>query len=191
MESIFCNSCGAQLEEGKGFCTECGTPVQVADIESAEDKVPVLASATSAQSSEPIHQAPAVSAQPAYQPAVSPVQQLTSSQPTHQQAASQQTYKQPMSQQQAVYSQPLTAVDVPPPKGSQYAVITTGGYFGIMLLMMIPIVNIIFLIVWACGNCKKVNKRNLARATIIMTVIGLVLGLIFYFVGASIIESLM
>lgn len=77
------------------------------------------------------------------------------------------------------YQYQTTAGDTAPAPGSKYEPITTGGYIGIMLLMCIPIVGIILAIVWAFGGCKKVNKRNLARATLIMMVIGLILSLIF------------
>ncbi len=66
-----------------------------------------------------------------------------------------------------------------PPKGSKYDPITTGGYIGIMLLMCIPVVGIILTIAWALGACKKINKRNLARASLIMMAVALVISLIF------------
>ena len=65
--------------------------------------------------------------------------------------------------------------DAPPPPGSKYEPITTGGFIGIMLLMCIPVVGQILMIVWACGGCRKVNKRSLARASLIMMVVMLVI----------------
>lgn len=72
--------------------------------------------------------------------------------------------------------QPATAYggDVPPPKGSKYEPITTGGYIGIMLLMCIPIVGQILMIIWAFA-ARKVNKRSLARASLIMMVVMLII----------------
>ena len=67
--------------------------------------------------------------------------------------------------------------DAPAP-GSKYAPISTWGYIGISLLACIPIVGLILLIVWAFGGCKKINKRNFARAMLIMMAIGLVFSLI-------------
>ena len=67
--------------------------------------------------------------------------------------------------------------DAPAP-GSKYAPISTWGYIGISLLACIPIVGFILLIVWAFGGCKKINKRNFARAMLIMMAIGLVFSLI-------------
>ena len=76
-----------------------------------------------------------------------------------------------------------------PPKGSKYDPITTGGYIGIMLLMCIPIVGLILMLVWAFGGCKKLNKRNLARASLIMMAIGLVFSLIFGFVIKAVVNK--
>ena len=71
------------------------------------------------------------------------------------------------------------------PPGSKYEPITTGGYIGIMLLMMLPLVNLILLLVWACGGCRKVNKTNFARALLIMMLISAAIsGIIFLIFGS-------
>ena len=48
-----------------------------------------------------------------------------------------------------------------------------GEWIGTMFLMMIPIANIILLFVWAFGNSAKLSKRNWARASLIMALIGI------------------
>lgn len=63
-----------------------------------------------------------------------------------------------------------------PPAGSPYEPITTGGYIGISFLMMIPLLNLLLIIIWACGGCRKVNKRNYARGTLVLLLIGAVIG---------------
>ena len=87
-----------------------------------------------------------------------------------------QTATATMSPPQSAY-QPAAAYggDMAPAKGSKYEPITTGGYIGIMLLMCIPIVGQILMIVWALGGCRKINKRNLARASLIMLVVMLII----------------
>ena len=94
----------------------------------------------------------------------------------------------PQPQAAPVYAQAATATmpppayqpaaayggDAPPPKGSKYEPITTGGYIGIMLLMCIPIVGQILMIIWAFA-ARKVNKRSLARASLIMMVVMLII----------------
>ena len=76
-----------------------------------------------------------------------------------------------------------------PPKGSKYDPITTGGYIGIMLLMCIPVLGIVLAIIWALGGCKKVNKRNLARAALIMMLIGAVFSLIIGFAVKTVVST--
>lgn len=84
--------------------------------------------------------------------------------------------------------------DMAPAKGSKYEPITTKGFIGIMLLMCIPIVGQILMIVWALGGCRKINKRNLARASLIMMVVALVisfiLGLILKSVFGKVVEQI-
>ena len=65
--------------------------------------------------------------------------------------------------------------DMKPPKGTRYAVMGVGSFLGTLLLMMIPVVNIILLIVWACGGCTNQNKRNYARAMLILIAIVLII----------------
>lgn len=78
-------------------------------------------------------------------------------------------------QQQPQYAAPAPHLEEP---------ISTGGYIGILLLMMIPLVNLVCLLVWACGGCKKENKKNLSRAMLILMLIGLLLGGIMFFAGS-------
>ncbi|MBQ3077400.1 MAG: hypothetical protein IJC43_06050, partial [Clostridia bacterium] len=86
--------------------------------------------------------------------------------------------------------QPAAAcgADAPPPKGSKYEPITTGGFVGLMLLMCIPILGQILMLVWAFA-ARKVNKRNFARASLILFAVVLVLGLLLGFVFKSVIDK--
>lgn len=78
-----------------------------------------------------------------------------------------------------VYQQPADAVtDTAPPPGSKYEPISTLGFLGISLLMCVPVVGFIFLIIWAFGGCRKINQRNMARASLILCAVGLVFSLI-------------
>lgn len=91
----------------------------------------------------------------------------------------QQTYQQPQQQpyQQQPYGQPYQqAVYTEEP-------ISTGSYMLMFLLLMIPIVNLICLLVWACGGSTKKNKVNLSRAMLFWMLIGLVIGGIIALAG--------
>lgn len=68
-------------------------------------------------------------------------------------------------------------VENAPDEKSKYAPISTLGYIGIMLLICLPCIGFIFLIVWAFGGCRKVNKRNFARAALLLMAIMMVISL--------------
>ena len=72
----------------------------------------------------------------------------------------------------------IPLADTEPPKGSRYAVISTAGYFGTILLFSLPLIGLIFCIVFACGGTKNRNRRNLAKAYLIFMIIALVLSVI-------------
>lgn len=81
--------------------------------------------------------------------------------------------------------QPLYAPQpVAPAAVYQEEPISTGSYIGIFFLLMIPIVNLICLLVWACGGCAKRNKTNLSRALLVWMLIGAVLGGLVFLAGS-------
>jgi len=57
-------------------------------------------------------------------------------------------------------------------------IISTGAYVGQALLQLIPVVGLVVYILWACGLCKSISRRNYAKATLILWAVGLVLGII-------------
>ena len=99
--------------------------------------------------------------------------------------AAQQPQPQPQPQQQQ-YQQPYQQL----PYGQPYQQpvyteepISTGRYMLMFLLLMIPVVNLLCLIVWACGGSNKKNKVNLSRAMLFWMIIGLVIGGIIALAG--------
>lgn len=68
-----------------------------------------------------------------------------------------------------------------PPKGSPWAPISTGGYVGSLLLMWVPVIGWIIAIIWCCGGTKNQNRRNLAKAGLILLAVGILLSLILGF----------
>lgn len=140
------------------FCTGCGAPLE-------DDKKFCTSCGAPAPTGEPAASAPQPPPPPAAQAATA-VMDPPKASPTAVPAAS-------------------VGGDTAPAKGSRYEPITMGGYIGIMLLMCIPLVGQILTIVWACGGCRKINKRNLARAMLVFLIISIVLGVVFYFVGQA------
>ena len=83
---------------------------------------------------------------------------------------------------QPVYSPAPASVhsgDVEPSQGSPFAVLSSWGFVGSLLLMAIPIAGFIIAIVWAAGSTGNINRRNLARANLILMGIGIVLYIVF------------
>ena len=61
--------------------------------------------------------------------------------------------------------------------------VSTGDWVLTLILSGIPIVGFILLLVWAFGGGAKISKRNYARATLILMIIGFVLGILIWILG--------
>jgi hypothetical protein len=66
-----------------------------------------------------------------------------------------------------------------------------GQYIVMFILLSIPLVNIIMLFVWGFGSSVNPNKKNFARASLIMAAIGIVLVVIFWGIIGSLMADLM
>lgn len=66
----------------------------------------------------------------------------------------------------------------PPTSTSPYALMGTWNIVLSIILMNIPVIGLIISIVWAAGGCRKIIRRNLARAYLLLLAIGLVLSII-------------
>ncbi|MEG1882449.1 MAG: hypothetical protein RR224_01855 [Clostridia bacterium] len=69
-----------------------------------------------------------------------------------------------------------------PPKDSRYAPIGAWNLFGSFLLMGIPVAGPILTIVWACGGALNQNRRNLARAALLLYALFSILTTIIFFI---------
>ncbi len=54
---------------------------------------------------------------------------------------------------------------------SKCSSISAAGWLGIILLLLIPGINLILLIIWACGCCQKKAKASFARAALLVLLI--------------------
>ena len=77
-----------------------------------------------------------------------------------------------------------------PPSGSSYAVMSTGGFVLASLLMCIPFIGLLICIIWAFVSCSNENRRNFARACLILMIIGIVLSLAAYLATAFLVSKL-
>ena len=81
-------------------------------------------------------------------------------------------------------SQPNPQVSQPAPQPAppMAPVISISEWFVIVLLVSIPIVNIIFLCIWAFGNNSNQTKANFAKANLIWMAI--VIALCIFFISS-------
>lgn len=79
--------------------------------------------------------------------------------------------------------QPQTYYQTPPQQANyayqNTAPMTVGQYILTMIISAIPLVGFIMLLVWSFGSNQNINKKNFARAVLIIGIIGGVLSLIF------------
>lgn len=123
-------------------------------------------------------------------------QGLQTSEPPKQQTQYGQPYTQPGSAQpgyvQPAYTQANYAQQQPAGKPAEAAAQPMGvwAYVGSILLMSLPIAGFIIAIVWACGATSNPNRRNLARAMLILIAIGIVLSILFSAAMVSLFASI-
>lgn len=139
------------------FCEKCGTNLPDgarvfnacgAPVESAPPSYVVAEPAPA----HPVPVAPvyAPQAQPAY--AAAPVQ----------------TAYAPQQQQSSTYPGQLDGNEP----------LSLGQYLVMLLLMLVPILNLVMLFVWGFGSSSSLNRKNFARAMLIVSAIMLVISLI-------------
>ena len=71
------------------------------------------------------------------------------------------------------------------PDATTDEVITTLGWFGTLIVLIIPIVGLVLYIVWAFGTGGNLNRRNYCRASLILMAISIGLSIIFGGIIAS------
>lgn len=90
--------------------------------------------------------------------------------------------------QQPVYQQPQQPMPQSAITYDPDAPLSMGQFLGMMLLTCIPVVGLILLLVWAFSGSSNENKKNFARAELIMAIIFTVLWLIL---GSAIYAGIM
>ncbi|PKM52442.1 MAG: hypothetical protein CVV02_01430 [Firmicutes bacterium HGW-Firmicutes-7] len=154
---MFCEQCGKQMQDESLFCSNCGNKnsSKVEETKPARDPIPVFVP-------DPV-EAPAYVIEPVAIPEEKPE--------LKQNVKKEIVQKDKPAPQQKVEKEILPE-DLTKP-------MSVMGYIGTFLLLSIPILNIILLFVWAFGKNVNKNKKNLAIAGLLLTVIYIVLGIIF------------
>lgn len=157
-----CNKCGAQVADSTKFCTSCGNPMAAAQPQADQHTPQPAPQQKATPQGNPAQGAQQRYHQQAYTPPPPPPQYNHPPQ-----------YAQP-------YQQPVYTEEP----------ISTGSYVLMFLLLMIPIVNFICIIVWACGGSSKKNKVNLSRAMLIWMLIGAIIGAIIALAGGMLLSGI-
>ena len=202
----FCTNCGAMLQENGQFCVECGAVIRqvLVEVENVAADAPAEpeCDAIAEELTESVAQdapACALGAEAALDSvaediAVSGAEVViinaaVAADTLVNAAAGAPVAVEPeaVPQQKYVPSQLQPAQarygrEASPPHGSPYELISTGGYMGIFLLFSIPVVGLIFMIVWACGGCKKLSKRYLSQAMLVFALLGVAFSVLAYIV---------
>lgn len=145
------------------FCESCGN--QLPDNAKFCTACGATTGRTQAAPAQPANTPPPAPAQPAYNP---PPQ-------------AQPVYSHASAPAQPAYA-PMAALDAP---------LGVGQYIGMFFLLAIPILNIILLFKWAFGSSANLNKKNYARATLILAAIGLIFSILAGGFIAEIFEEIM
>lgn len=166
MATILCPNCNAQLEDTKKFCTECGTKLSLP--QETQDEIAMQETQKfSIEENEALAEA---------------VKAVFDQEEEEQEKPGKKSRKKKKEEQEDLDQQ--TILDFSDLAGSTlddspYEPISVWGYIGIWALLAIPVIGWIFAIVWACGGCRKINKKNLSRGYLIL------LGLVAVFIGCA------
>ncbi len=169
MATISCPNCNAQLDETKKFCTECGKKLPVME-EQQQDEIAMQATQKfSIQEDKNLEEA------------VKAVFQKDDEEEDKKKRKkfhkeNKLKEKEDMEQQTIVDFSALAGSTL---DDSPYEPITAWGFIGILALFAIPVIGWIFAIIWACGGCRKLNKRNLSRGYL------MILALLAIFIGCA------
>ncbi len=172
-----CPACGNPNPEEAAFCTECGAALPVTEETPAPAVGTEQPAAAEAAPAAPFAAPPAESAfapRPEVGAAEDPAAEIKKEEARIEKEA-------------PAYNPPTwSAAPVTPPapvlspaaaekQRKANLPMTTWGTVLSMVAMSIPLIGLIFMIVWACGGCRKIGRRNLARAYIILLIIAIVI----------------
>lgn len=155
---IFCTNCGVPVPDGEPACPSCGKLVKAP--EKAAPEAPSLSAPPPQMlpQNPPRPQAPLPSPVPP-PPTPAPPQMLPPNPPPP------GPYGPP----------PVAPSQAAPDNSSRKGVVSTFGFIGNFILLNIPIVGWIMTFVWAFSKKVNLNRRNMARAMLILAIIGIVL----------------
>jgi hypothetical protein len=83
--------------------------------------------------------------------------------------------------------------DSPPPSESRYAVMGVGGFVWNAILFGIPLIGWLMCLIYACGGTRYQNKRNFARAVLVLLLTGIAISMLirylFVWIGGTMADA--
>ena len=170
---MLCPKCSREISSEKNHCDFCGFTFQTPKSESYSMPMgavpaypaPAYEPAAPVQPAQPIP--PAQPAAPAYE---APRSAYTA--PYAQTPFQAPSYSQSYAPQTPAYAAPAYTPRPAPMMESQDN-LSVGQYIGMMLLGLVPLVGLIFYIIWACRKKGNPNRRRFAAAALILKAVGL------------------
>lgn len=190
---MYCKKCGSALKEGLRFCESCGAQIESQNTAAIPD-LPVVDVPQSYATQET--QNAVAPPTPSYAPEVQ--QSPVSFTPPYQ-----SSYAPPPPSGNSGYSPPPPSYTPNPqmPYGGGYnpnpmayggddpTPLSTGSFLGYLLLFSVPLVGFICQLVFAFGQ-GNVNRKNLARAYLLLQVITTALTFLLFFIFGAAIAAL-
>ncbi|MDO4543288.1 MAG: zinc-ribbon domain-containing protein [Clostridia bacterium] len=198
-EATFCTNCGIELRPLNPIVAPVQEPVASEPLPVEEDATSVFSEPTMDSEVEaytkPLEDevpeevfdeqgftAPVIDEYE--QPTVEPVYDQAVVEPVYNQTAANQGYSQQVNEAPvAPAQQPVVPVMNEQTKPATTVVYTedkkqtlsTGAYFGLMILFAIPVIGLIFMFIWACGQPKNKSLKRFSAAALILRLITLIL----------------
>ena len=171
---MFCNKCGNQIADGAKFCGRCGNPCAptpsaipvppvMEELELPKIKFPMdISEEPVPVEPEPVQAEPVPTEMPSMESVYSPPPKP---EPVYAPVVHETAYAPPVPETPyapPVYSEPqpmASTNDLPP----QYRPMGAWAYFGLRLLYMVPIVGLVFMIVFTFSS-GNINRRSFTRS---------------------------
>ncbi len=190
MSDVICSACGSPLPPGANFCADCGAAA--AAVQEPGQFFEESAESTAAVSAAPAEAGAPMTAAPARASTEASVSAAAVAPPK----ARQETFAAAATAGPALAmaagpaaAAPMAAAPAPAPygKAANPRPMSVIGYLLTMLAFSIPIVGLVLAFLWAFGQNASLNRRNFARAQIIVwALILLIVILCFIFGGDTI-----
>ncbi len=192
MEPEKCRFCGAVLSEKAKFCFECGTLIVRAKQEEEKPKSnpsenetlsgmkPDKTANNEISDDKAINSEKNVDSKIKDDAVPERDKEQNENRQIHQHHQEESSYRQ--NGRSAASGEQFNPYTTPPPSDSKYASVGVWSYVGMMVLFSLPVIGFILAIIWAF-DARNINRRNYARAILVLTAIIFLLSTVITVVG--------